>query len=104
MATTSSRRRPIPEAAAKATEETTDWGPPMLGALTVNLATFIGVFLLFPPVKKMSARPLFGAMLFAFAAGALLACPPSSCSSLKPLTSWQWDGVLRLMWFGAGGP
>ena len=64
----------IPEAAAKATEETTDWGPPMLGALTVNLATFIGVFLLFPPVKKMSARPLFGAMLFAFAAGALLAC------------------------------
>ena len=32
----------IPEAAAKATEETTDWGPPMLGALTVNLATFIG--------------------------------------------------------------
>ena len=64
----------IPEAAAKATEETTDWGPPMLGALAVNLATFIGVFLLFPPVKKLSARPLFGAMLFAFAAGALLAC------------------------------
>ena len=64
----------IPVAAAKATEETTDWGPPMLGALTVNLATFIGVFLLFPPVKKMSARPLFGAILFAFAAGALLAC------------------------------
>ena len=60
-------------AAAEATEET-DWGPPMLGAVMVNLATFIGVFLLFPPVKKMSARPLFGAMLFAFAAGALLAC------------------------------
>jgi hypothetical protein len=34
----------IPEAAAKATEETTDWGPPMLGALTVNLATFIECF------------------------------------------------------------
>jgi UTP--glucose-1-phosphate uridylyltransferase len=65
----------IPEAAeaTEATEET-DWGPPMLGALIVNLATFIGVFLLFPPVKKMSARPVFGAMLFAFAAGALLAC------------------------------
>ena len=63
----------IPAAAAAATEET-DWGPPMLGALTVNLATFIGVFLLFPPVRKLSAKPLFGAMLFAFAAGALLAC------------------------------
>ena len=65
----------IPEAAeaTEATEET-DWGPPMLGAFIVNLATFIGVFLLFPPVKKMSARPVFGAMLFAFAAGALLAC------------------------------
>ena len=63
----------IPAAAAEATEET-DWGPPMLGAVIVNLATFIGVILLFPPVKKLSARPLFSAMLFAFAAGALLAC------------------------------
>ena len=26
----------------------------------------------------------------------------SSCSSLKPLTWWQWDGVQRWMWFGDG--
>ena len=57
------------EAAAAATEET-DWGAPMIGALAVNLATFIGVLLLFPPVRKMSGKPLFSAMLFAFAAGA----------------------------------
>ena len=64
----------IPAEAAAAATEDTDWAAPMLGALAVNLATFIGVFLLFPPVRKISARPLFGAMLFAFAAGALLAC------------------------------
>ena len=63
----------LPEQAAAATEET-DWAAPMLSALVVNLATFIGVFLLFPPVKKLSGKPLFSAMLFAFAAGALLAC------------------------------
>lgn len=63
----------LPEAAAE-TEEEVDWGAPMLGAIIVNLATFIGVILLFPPVKKLSGVPLFNAILFAFAAGALLAC------------------------------
>eukprot|EP00438_Fugacium_kawagutii_P001823 Skav203526 [mRNA] locus=scaffold687:329783:330361:- [translate_table: standard] len=46
----------------------------MLSALMVNIATFIGVLLLFPPVKRMSGVPLFNAILFAFASGALLAC------------------------------
>eukprot|EP00438_Fugacium_kawagutii_P008058 Skav223967 [mRNA] locus=scaffold3540:318598:319758:- [translate_table: standard] len=63
----------LPEAAAAAEGEI-DWGAPMLAALIVNVCTFIGVFLLFPPVRRMSSMPSFGVILFAFAAGALLAC------------------------------
>ena len=64
----------IPDANAVAEEAAVDAGGPVLASVLVNLVTLIGVILLFPPVKRASTMPLFSAMLFAFAAGALLAC------------------------------
>ena len=65
----------LPETSGTATTTAeTEWAAPMLASLLVNMVTFIGVILLFPPVKRLSANPFFGAVLFAFAAGALLAC------------------------------
>ena len=47
---------------------------PIIAAILVNLITFIGVVLLFPPLRRAVEKPVFSAMLFAFASGALLAC------------------------------
>ena len=61
----------LPEKAPVAV--TTDAGA-FLSAFLVNLVTFIGVILMFGPLRRMVQKPVFSAMLFAFAAGALLAC------------------------------
>ena len=47
---------------------------PMVAAILVNIITFIGVILVFPPLRRAVEKPMFSAMLFAFASGALLAC------------------------------
>ena len=61
----------LPEAQEAAV--TTDPGA-FLAALLVNLVTFIGVIMMFGPLRRLSQKPVFSAMLFAFASGAILAC------------------------------
>ena len=64
----------LPEATVTAAPETPyDWGL-ILAAVLVNVVTFIGVVLLFSPLRRLAEKPVCSAMLFAFAAGALLAC------------------------------
>ena len=65
---------PLGELPVKAEEETPMDAGPFAAAFLVNLVTFIGVLLMFGPLRRMMEKPVFSAMLFAFAAGALLAC------------------------------
>ena len=66
----------LPAEAEEATETTSTTMEPasLLAAFLVNLVTFIGVVLMFGPLRRMVIKPVCSAMLFAFAAGALLAC------------------------------
>ena len=65
----------LPEANTEATATATGLeAAPIVAAILVNIITFIGVVLLFPPLRRAVEKPVFSAMLFAFASGALLAC------------------------------
>ena len=59
---------------AESTESTTMDPASLLSAFIVNLITFVGVVRMFGPLKRLVQKPVCSAMLFAFAAGALLAC------------------------------
>ena len=65
---------PLGELPEKAPVEVTTDAGAFLAAFLVNLVTFVGVILMFGPLRRMVQKPVFSAMLFAFAAGALLAC------------------------------
>ena len=68
---------PVAQLPAGNTEATATTGletAPIVAAILVNIITFIGVVLLFPPLRRAVEKPVYSSMLFAFAAGALLAC------------------------------
>ena len=64
----------LPEATSTTASETGLEVGPIMAAILVNIVTFIGVILLFPPLRRAIEKPVINAMLFAFASGALLAC------------------------------